>query len=201
MSLSVIAYPPTTGSKPTRLLVALHGFGASADNFSGLAPDLKLPDYQLLFPNAPFPHPQVPDGWMWYDLSTQQGLTESKQLLLEWILTLSQRTGVPLERTVLVGFSQGGAMTLEVGLSLPFAGLVVLSGYLHPDMPIPTTAPPPVLMTHGRQDPVVPLQAAHATRDALTQAGVEVNYHEFDMGHDVSPEALAIVRQFMQGLS
>ena len=201
MSLAVIAYPPTAPSKPTGLIVALHGWGASAENLAGLAPELALPSYQFLFVNAPFPHPQMPDGWMWYDLSTQEGLTESKQLLQDWLLTLPEQTGIPLAQTVLAGFSQGGAMTLEVGLSLPLAGLVVLSGYLHPDTPIPATGLPPVLIAHGRQDPVVPLQVAQATHETLTQAGVQVNYHEFDMGHDVSARVIATVRQYVQNLS
>ena len=182
------------------LLIVLHGWGDNGQNLAGLAPGLALPTYQCLFPNAPFPHPQMPGGLAWYDLSTQVGLPDSRQQLQDWILSLPAQTGVPLAQTVLAGFSQGGAMTLEVGLSLPLAGLVVLSGYLHPDTPIPAT-PPPVLMVHGRQDLVVPLQAAQTARTTLAQARVTVDYHEFDGGHEVGPEILGLVRQFVLNLN
>jgi phospholipase/carboxylesterase len=137
---------------------------------------------------------------MWYDLynSDYQGLAKSRQQLIDWLKSLERTTGVPLSRTILSGFSQGGAMTLDVGLTLPLAGLVSLSGYLH-STPQPTTGDslPPVLMVHGRQDQVVPLSAAQQARDALTALSIAVKYHEFNMGHEILPAVLELMRSFV----
>lgn len=199
MSLKVITVPPTAGKEPIGLIVALHGWGANNKDLASLVPFLNLPDYQFLFPEAPFPHPYTSIGRMWYDLSNgqHQGYQESRTLLTDWLKSLENSTGVPLSRTVLSGFSQGAAMTLDVGLSLPLAGLIALSGYLHP-ISNPTNGNfPPVLIVHGRQDSVVPLKAAVSARDNLKALGVSVQYHEFDMAHEIRPEVLPLIRNFV----
>lgn len=202
MSLQVITVPPTSGQQPTGLIVALHGWGADAQNLASVVPLLNLPNYQFMFPNAPFPHPYMSTGKMWYDLSSQtaEGLPESRKLLTEWLHSLEGSTGVPLSRTILSGFSQGAALTLDVGLTLPLAGLVALSGYLHPIAKAPNNQYPPVLLVHGRQDSVVPLKAAHQARETLDALGVSVQYQEFDMEHEIRPEVLAVIRNFVLGV-
>nr|WP_275072552.1 alpha/beta hydrolase [Petrachloros mirabilis] len=195
--LSAIAYPQTPSTDIHYRLVMLHGWGANAQDLAPLAPLLRLPQAQYLFPNAPLPHPLVAGGLMWYDLNTQEGLETSRKHLRDWLLSLDGQDNIPLSHTLLAGFSQGGAMTLDVGLSLPVAGLVALSGYLHP-INLATLPPtlPPILMIHGRQDPVVPLQAALVARDSLIQAGAAVTYREFEMGHEIPPLVLPILRDF-----
>lgn len=181
------------------MIVALHGWGANAQNLASVVPLLNLPNYQFMFPDAPFPHPYMSTGKMWYDLSSQksQGLPESRKLLKDWLLSLESTTGVPLSRTILSGFSQGAAMTLDIGLSLPLAALVALSGYLHPISEPAGGKFPPVLIVHGRQDSVVPLKAGQYTRDSLVALGVSVQYQEFDMEHEIRPEVLAVIRNFV----
>nr|MBA2749059.1 alpha/beta hydrolase [Tatlockia sp.] len=98
---------------------------------------------------------------------------------------------------ILSGFSQGAAMTLDVGLHLPLAGLVALSGYLHPVTESTTSAISPILLVHGRQDSVVPLSAAQKARDSLLAMGAKVQYQEFDMGHEIRPEVIALIRNFI----
>lgn len=182
--------------------MALHGWGANYQDLASVVPLLNLPNYQFMFPDAPFPHPYMYGGKMWYDLSNEKapGLPESRKLLTDWLKSLESTTGVPLSRTILSGFSQGAAMTLDLGLSLPLAGLVALSGYLHPVSVSAGRGFPPVLIVHGRQDSVVPLSAAHKTRDSLVALGVEVQYHEFNMGHEIRPEVLALIRNFVLGV-
>ncbi|MFH7026711.1 MAG: alpha/beta hydrolase [Heteroscytonema crispum UTEX LB 1556] len=200
-SLELINFPPKTGQAPKGLIVTLHGWGANADDVASLLPFFNLPDYQFMFPNAPFPYPYSPGGRAWYDLRTEnmyQGLTESRQLLTNWLQSLESSTGVPLSRTILSGFSQGGAMTLDVGLNLPLAGLIVMSGYLHPGVPSTTQNNfPPVLIMHGRQDEVVPLQAAIKARETLELLPIALQYQEFDMGHEIRPEMLEWLRNFV----
>ena len=202
MSLNVITVPPSTGKEPVGLIVTLHGWGANAQDLAPLVPFLNLPDFQFMLPDAPFPHPYTSVGKMWYDLSNQQhqGYQESRQMLIQWLQSLESSTGVPLSRTILSGFSQGAAMTLDVGLSLPLAGLVALSGYLHPISYPENSKFPPVLIVHGRQDSVVPLKAAVNARDKLTELGVSVEYHEFDMAHEIRPDVLPVIRNFVLGV-
>ncbi|MGB3513713.1 MAG: dienelactone hydrolase family protein [Microcoleaceae cyanobacterium] len=184
---------------PTGLIVALHGWGANADDLAALAPQLNLPDYWFELPDAPLPHPQVPSGKMWYDLSNQEyrGLTESRQLLIDWLVSLESKTGVPLSRTILCGFSQGGAMTMDVGVNFPLAGLIVLSGYLHSPLQPSVANLAPVLIVHGKQDPVVPINAARKSLDNFTNLGAKVEYQEFDMGHEIRPEIMKLMRSFV----
>ena len=203
-TLEFISVPTATGQPPKGLIVTLHGWGANAEDVASLSQFFNLPDYQFLFPNAPFAHPNSSVGKAWYDLRMEnmyQGLVESRQLLTDWLQSLENSTGVPLSRTILSGFSQGGAMTLDIGLKLPLAGLISLSGYLHQDVESVKTqnmaSLPPVLIMHGRQDTVVPLQAAVSARKILESLGAVVEYYEFDMGHEIRPEMLELLRNFV----
>lgn len=185
--------------KPAGLVVVLHGWGANAQDLATLVPMLNLPNYHFLLPNAPFSHPQVGGGRMWYDLSREdyKGLALSQQLLTDWIKSLASTTGISLESTILSGFSQGGAMTLDVGLNIPLAGLVCMSGYLHRTPQDLESPVPSVLIVHGRQDTVVPISAAQRVRDYLLNLGAPMQYKEFNMGHEIRPEVLEVIRDFI----
>ena len=143
-------------------------------------------------------------GRAWYELSRDnmyEGLTESRKLLIDWLQSLEKNTGIPLKRTILSGFSQGGAMTLDVGLKLPFAGLISMSGYLHSDIQnlqsLENNFLPPMLIMHGKRDEIVPLQAAQKARDILESQPVSLEYREFDGGHQISSEMLDVARTFI----
>lgn len=199
LSLEFISVPPRANIKPDGLLVALHGWGANAADLAALAPILELPNYQMIFPEAPFPHPGAPDGRAWYALEKEgaEGLAVSRQMLTEFLQNLPTLTGIPLAKTILLGFSQGGAMTLDVGLNLPLAKLIVLSGYLHTIANPPSNPIPPTLLVHGRMDYVVPLEMAKIAKDTLVKLGVEVEYAEYDMGHEINPAVIARIHQFV----
>ncbi|ACK68346.1 phospholipase/Carboxylesterase [Rippkaea orientalis PCC 8801] len=199
MSLNGLSVSPTNNHSPNYLLIMLHGWGANAEDLAPLASYLALPNYEFIFPNAPFPHPQVPGGLAWYALETQeyQGLSESQQKLKSWVLSLESQTGVPLSKTILGGFSQGGAMSLDVGLNLPLAAIFSLSGYLHFHPQITDSPIPPILIVHGTQDMVVPINAARQAKEKLTAIGAKVEYHEFNIGHEISPNVLRILQEFL----
>ncbi|MFN6564990.1 MAG: alpha/beta hydrolase [Nostoc sp. ChiSLP01] len=201
MSLQFINLPTANSQPPAGLIVTLHGWGANAEDVASLLPLLDLPDYQFVLPNAPFPYPYSPIGRAWYDLRVEnmyEGLPQSRELLIDLLQSLESTTGVPLSRTILSGFSQGGAMTLDVGSKLPLAGLVVMSGYLHPDAIKPTKGEiSPTLISHGRYDEVVPLQAALKARETLESLGVAVEYHEFQTGHEIDAQTLKVLRNFI----
>lgn len=190
----------------------LHGWGSNCQDLAGLANYMDLSDYQLVFPEAPFPHPYNPTGKMWYtfpqaysflgkpEFGDRPDLSTSRQQLIEFLTQLTQTANIPFSRIILGGFSQGGAMTLDVGERLPLAGLMVLSGYLHAPLQPQQTSLPPILMIHGRQDQVVPLQAAHQTRDSLQALGITPQYQEYDMGHEVQPIAFSQIQSFVKEL-
>ncbi|MCL6434687.1 MAG: alpha/beta hydrolase [Leptolyngbyaceae cyanobacterium HOT.MB2.61] len=210
MQLQTIVVPPASGRVAEGLIVILHGWGANAQDVLGLASFINLPNFQMVFPDAPFVHPHAPGGRMWYDFTPEfnfqstpgfynrPDLTTSRQSLTHLLNSLPEQTGIPLSHTVLGGFSQGGAMTLDVGLNFPLAGLMVLSGYLHAPLQPKATSFPPVLMVHGRQDIVVPLAAARQARESLNALGVDLRYQEFDMGHEIQPLVLEQMRNFIK---
>lgn len=199
MSLDFIRISPKTEKAASAVVVTLHGWGANADDVESLSSYFRLPDCEFLFPNAPFRHPYSSVGRAWYDLEDEnyQGLPESREMLIDWLQSIESNTGIPLSQTILSGFSQGGAMTLDVGLTLPLAGLVVMSGYPHPQVAnLKKGNFPPTLIMHGRQDQVVPLSAAIKARDIAKGLGVDVEYHEFDAGHEINLQMLEILRTF-----
>ncbi|HAA31318.1 MAG TPA: serine esterase [Cyanobacteria bacterium UBA8553] len=200
LSLKFISTTPTNNQAPAGLIVCLHGFGGNSQQLAHFVPMLNLPEYQLLFPDAPYLHSAGAGARMWYNLRRQdyEGLAVSRQQLTDWLHSLENSTGVPLSRTILSGFSQGGAMTLDVGLTLPLAGLVCISGFLHLTPKLTDQKSfPPVLIVHGKQDRMVPLDEAQSARDKLQALGVVVKYQEFDMEHVVAPSALALMRSFV----
>lgn len=188
-----------SNEQPTYLLVMLHGWGANYQDFVPFAKMLNLPSFGYMFPNAPYEHFQVQGGRAWYALESKEftGLKESRKLLLDWLTSLEDATGVPLERTIMAGFSQGGAMTLDVGLTLPLAAACSFSGYLHYQPQESDKTYPPTMIIHGKQDPVVPLEAALKAKEELSKIGVSVQYQEFDMAHEVQDRAIATFKQFI----
>ncbi|MEM1369129.1 MAG: alpha/beta hydrolase, partial [Cyanobacteria bacterium P01_H01_bin.15] len=103
---------------------------------------------------------------------------------------------IPWSQTVIAGFSQGGAMTIDVARQFPVAGLICMSGYLHDDL-TPVDSPPPTLIVHGQFDPVVPLEQAQALKSTLESWNTTVFYQEFAMGHEITPAAIATIRKFI----
>lgn len=181
------------------LLVMLHGWGANYRDLASLTQMLNLPEFGYLFPNAPYNHPQVPEGRAWYALESPEytGLEESRQLLFDWLNALEDNTGVPLERTYVAGFSQGGAMVLDVALMLRVAGVCSMSGYLHYEPQPLENDTPPVLIIHGTRDTVVPIDEAINARDKLAAIGVQMQYREFEMGHEITPDVLELLEEFI----
>lgn len=200
-----------TAPKPAAAIIVLHGLGASGDDFVPIAQEMDLGavgPVRFVFPYAPQIPVTINGGYVmpaWYDIrgtdlvarEDEAGLRQSQaavQALIEREIT----RGVPSNRIVLAGFSQGCAMTLMTGLRFdkPLAGLACLSGYL----PLATITAgechsanqlTPIFMAHGQQDGVVPINRATASRDLLLARGYQIEWHEYPMAHSVSPQEVA----------
>jgi phospholipase/carboxylesterase len=184
-----------------RRLVLLHGWGADADDLLELG--LELVDGEegvdVVALRAPGLHP-AGAGRQWYPLAPAPdwaALPAARHGLRERLEQLGR--SLPLERTVLLGFSQGGAMAVDVATSavgLPLAGLISCSGYPHPDWQPQATALP-VLLTHGSLDQVVPPEACSALEEPLRAAGALVSRQLFEGGHGIDPELFPLMRRFL----
>ncbi len=185
-------------SSADRRLVLLHGWGADADDLLDLADLLVNADTSVVALRAPGLHPSGA-GRQWYDLQ-QSGWPElpgALEGLRQRLEALGQE--VPLRRTVLLGFSQGAAMALDVasgGAGLPVAGVVGCSGYPHPDWQLcgGDRQSFPVLLTHGQQDPVVPFAASVELSERLRAGGHGVELLGFPGGHTIDMALIPSIR-------
>jgi phospholipase/carboxylesterase len=206
-----------SASQPSAAVIWLHGLGADGHDFASLVPELDLsgcPPIRFVFPHAPSMPVTVNGGYVmpaWYDilgpnLVSQQdaaGIQASERAIVALIAHEVAR-GIPAERIVLAGFSQGCAMALHTGLRLPqrLAGIMALSGYL----PLAdrlaaerhaANARTPVFMAHGTQDPVVVLARGEASRDALAALGQPIEWHSYPMPHSLHPREIADISAFL----
>jgi phospholipase/carboxylesterase len=200
-ALSVPSGKPDDAELP--LVFILHGRGADANDLVDIAPLIDN-NYRFIFPNAPEPFEPSPGftfGYTWFDgwPAERDSFVRSREVLLRFIDEAVARYPTPLGKIVLTGFSQGGMMSLDVGFRTKqkLAGIVVMSGALNEQELPPFNAEIPVLMIHGTQDDMIPVLAARRARRLLEQHGVLPEYHEFAMGHYVTPESMAVVRDFL----
>jgi len=198
MNLDTIIHNPPSGQEIKYVFVLLHGWGANYHDLSSLPPLLDLPHCQYIFPNAPYAHPHVPEGKAWYALeNNNQGIRESVDTFYRWLLTLEDKTNIPLSKTIVGGFSQGGAMSLDVGLQLPVAGVCSISGYLHFEPSTERNPFPPTLICHGTNDLIVPIQAARDAKTKLENVGINIQYKEYQMAHEIIPLEINVIRDFV----
>jgi phospholipase/carboxylesterase len=193
-------------------IVWLHGLGASGHDFEDIVPMLRLPRVRFVFPHAPRRGVTINGGLImpaWYDIlrfSDAAGSERADQVresaeMVEALLARERERGVPSDRTVLAGFSQGGALALYTGVrhAHPLAGIMILSGYevLASERPAESAnAGTRMLVAHGTYDPVVPLQRGRAALRAY-EAGREALWHEYPRGHEVCAEEVADIRDWL----
>lgn len=209
-----------TGPKEAqRSVIWLHGLGADCYDFLpivdelGLSPELQV---RFVFPNAPHRRVTLNGGLTmraWYDLKSldlddrshdQEGILDAQNRTLD-LITRERERGVPPERIVLAGFSQGGAVALYTALRYPerLAGLVALSTYLlNPDRFEAELAPAnralPVFLAHGTDDPIVPISAAEWARTHMESKGFHPDWHTYPMPHAVHPQEVQDVGAFLR---
>ncbi len=222
---------PHSQAQAELAVVLCHGFGAPGTDLVPLAleiarqrPEL-APRVRFVFPEAPLAMPELgfSQARAWWPLDverfsaaardpqarrelqteTPKGLPRSRRLLTALLDELARRSGLPLSRIVLGGFSQGAMLATDVSLRLQEApaGLVILSGTLLCEAEWRSRAPIrrglPVFQTHGTYDPLLPFDRAEALRDLLAAAGLRVEFLPFAGMHTIPAEALVGLISFI----
>ena len=208
-----------TAANPVYSIIWLHGLGADGHDFASIVPELVSPDWPALrfvFPHAPVRPVTINNGMAmraWYDIYSfepkapqdEKGTREAISQV-EALIAREHARGVPSERIVLAGFSQGGAIALAAGLrhAEKLAGIVALSTYLPIADKLPAersaaNAEVPVFWGHGSFDPVVVLQRGLDSRAALEVLGYKVDWHIYPMAHAVHPQEIADLRRWIGG--
>jgi phospholipase/carboxylesterase len=189
-------------------IIWLHGLGADGNDFAPIVPQLQLPQglgIRFIFPHAPSIPVTINNGYVmpaWYDIKQ---MDVNRHLDLEqlkksanWVHDLIAREierGVPSDRIIIAGFSQGGAVSYEAALSYPskLAGIVALSTYFPTANSVEIQAVQkqmPILICHGSRDPVVQENLGIASKMALETLGFHPEYKTYPMEHAVCPQEI-----------
>ncbi|MGA2189706.1 MAG: alpha/beta hydrolase-fold protein [Steroidobacteraceae bacterium] len=206
-----------TAEKPDAAVIWLHGLGADGNDFVPVVPELVRRgerSWRFVFPHAA-PRPVTLNGGMrmraWYDIISldrksaedEAGFRDSDRAVRQLIAREVQR-GIPADRIVLAGFSQGGAVSLYTALRCPerLAGVMALSAYLPlagrlGAERLPANDGTPIFMAHGLGDAVLPIGMALESRDQLTALGFGVEWHQYPMAHAVCADEVSDIRNYL----
>ncbi len=203
---------------PKASVIWLHGLGADGHDFEPIVPGLRLPREaraRFVFPHAPMRAVTINGGYVmraWYDIKTldldrmveEEDFENSRRQLEAWIRH-ERSLGIPSDRIVVAGFSQGGAVALYTGLQFEerLGGILALSCY-HPlpqvirERSSRANAGVPIFMAHGTLDPIVPVSLAETTVSTLRECGYEPDWHTYPLPHSVSPEEISDIGRWLR---
>jgi len=206
-----------TAPNPDAAIIWLHGLGADGHDFEPIVPEIVARGeraWRFVFPNAPV-RPVTFNGGMrmraWYDISglggaaaeDVAGFRQADAEVRELIAREVSRS-IATTRIVLAGFSQGGAVSLYVAprFEQKLAGVMALSCYLPCESSFlaqraAANDATPILVAHGRADPVVPMALGIKARDFLKTRGYSLEWHDYPMPHSVCPAEIADIRAFL----
>jgi phospholipase/carboxylesterase len=206
-----------TATKPNAAIIWLHGLGADGHDFEPMVPDLVHSGeraWRFVFPHAPV-RPVTINGGMpmraWYDLKGLDrkaaedvtGFCDTDAQIRQLIAREVER-GIPTNRIVLAGFSQGGAVSLYTSVRFPeaLAGVLALSCYFPRESSFgaeraPANDATPIFMAHGQGDTVLPMALGVQSRNFLTGQGYKVEWHDYPMAHAVCAAEIADIRAFL----
>jgi phospholipase/carboxylesterase len=208
-----------TAPNPDAAIIWMHGLGDDGRGWSEVVPSLGLPRHlaiRFLFPHAPVMPVTINNGMQmraWYDIR-QANLNDRADIdgvrrsqgLVDALLAREAQRGIAPRRTLLAGFSQGGAIALYAGLRFGqrLAGIVALSTYVVAADRLAAEASAanrdvPIFMAHGTHDPVVQFAWAERSREALQASGWNVEWHAYPMEHSAVPEEIVAAGAFIQG--
>jgi phospholipase/carboxylesterase len=206
-----------TAAKPNAAVIWLHGLGADGHDFEPIVPEIVRPGeraWRFVFPNAPV-RPVTINGGMrmraWYDIKgldrkAAEDVTgfRDTDLQVRQLIAKEGERGIPPNRIVLAGFSQGGAVSLYTVPRFPekLAGVMALSCYLpgHAGFAAeraPANDATPIFMAHGQGDGTLPIAMGLQAREFLKAQGYAVEWHEYPMAHAVCAAEIADIREFL----
>lgn len=202
-------YRPSALKTKAPLLVMLHGYGSNMHDLFGFAPYLNK-DFAVVALQAPI-HLGGP-SYAWYDIyfdqpqgkwNDEEQARKSVHIILEVIEKIVDQLEVDVALLNLLGFSQGAILSYATAMTHGHLNKVsCLSGYLNPEI-LPEAAVlnscpnTQFFVSHGDQDQVIPVDWARTSNMRLQQLGCRVEYHEFPVGHGVSPENFAALNTFL----
>lgn len=204
-------------STPVASVIWLHGLGADGQDFVPVVEMLKLPDIRFILPEAPIRAVTINNGHMmraWYDLfglaltskEDEAGIRETQQQI-EMLIAKEIERGIPANKIVLAGFSQGGAIALHTGLRYKntLAGVLALSTYVPLKQALVTeksaaNQKTPIFMAHGLQDDVISIETCKVSYSLLQSEGYAVSWHEYLMAHSVCLEEIDDIRIFLRNI-
>jgi len=213
MSLSCIEV--LTSKEPTSTIIWLHGLGADGRDFEAIVPELNLDPslaIRFIFPNAASIPVTINGGMVmpaWYDILDMSidRKVDTKQLNQSAtdIITLVEQEiarGIPSEKIILAGFSQGGAVVYQAALTYhkPLAGLLAMSTYLATSETIvlaENNAKLPMMVMHGSQDPVVPESLGQFAKSFFIDKGYNCQYKTYLMQHSVCAEQITDISRWI----
>jgi phospholipase/carboxylesterase len=208
----LVFYPPTTATKCSTI-VALHGRGTNEHDLLPLIEALALNEVLVIAPRAPLPFDPrgLMGGFAWYEIGQegtphQQTFQASVELLRRFLGEIKAVYPVNPERLVLLGFSQGTVIAYASALLDPGSvrGVAALSGYIPQKSGLSLRLRQlngfPVFISHGAYDEVIPVDFARESAELLRDAGADVVYHEYLMGHEVRSETLRDLSVWMKKL-
>jgi phospholipase/carboxylesterase len=204
MQLAHTIFEPD-GDGPHPTILALHGWGASAQDLLGLAPYLGGGCFLVICPQGPLEVPLGPQavGYGWFPLTMGQppdvpAIISARDNLRAFLDAALERYPIDRKKLVVLGFSQGGVMAYGLALAEPerFAGAAVLSSWLPKELatffsPGASKPLPPILVQHGSLDELIDIGRARDSIETLRGLGPQVTYREYDMAHEISPKSLA----------
>ncbi len=192
-------------STPDACVIWLHGLGDSGNGFAPIVPELKLPAdlaVRFIFPHAPERPVTINAGMRmraWYDIKSLDfnnradvdGVTDSAARV-EALIEAEHKKGIPYDRIILAGFSQGGVIALHLAARYAnkLAGVLALSTYMcEPEklaaQAVDVNKQTPIMMAHGEQDEVVPMFLGHTAYKTLTENGFNATWTTYTMQHNV----------------
>jgi len=204
-------------ASPQASVIWLHGLGADGHDFAPVIEQLNMPHVRFILPHAPSLALTINGGQImpaWFDLTHSDlaaredvaGIHASEQAIIRLIERENVR-GIPANKVVLAGFSQGGAIALHTGLHSQqrLAGILALSTWLPLQAELASTPSHinqglPVFIGHGKNDSVVPFIRAQQARDLLVKLGYAVTDHGYDMAHSVCPEEILDIQAWLKGV-
>lgn len=201
---------------PVGTIIWLHGLGADGNDFVPMVSELNIPEnlpLRFVFPNAPVIPVTINNGYQmraWYDIvsmnvdqhADQKGIDASVNQLQQ-LIAHEKNNGIPSEKIVLAGFSQGAVIALTTGLTLTerLGGILALSGYLPHAEQITQTATAnhatPIFLAHGTEDTVVPYALGKLIHSVLQKQGFAVSWHSYTMPHSVCGQEIQDIQKWL----